>query len=281
MIAGQSLLRQISEGLRSADFAIVVLSPHFFNKKWPQEELDGLFTLETAERKIIIPIWHNVIEVEVKQFSAILAARVAITKKDLDQIVADITKAVTYAERQKEIDDPVKSKFAAINRTAAMNRKFEELGTREQGVRLVWDELANLYTLLESRIAELRGELPLPIVRDSSHKPVFFIMVYGPRRFVLRFNIRKIYLNSLRETTLEVMHYFEHEDYRGSFEGIQLIDQTTYTPFFNELDRVIWIFVNDRSAYSSADVVSRSLNAFASRIQQVLENTLLPSNTVQ
>ena len=77
------------------------------------------------------------------------------------------------------------------------------------------------------------------------------------------------------------MHYFENEDHRGSFQGIQLIDQTTYTPYFNELDQVVWIFVNDRSAYTSADVVSRSLNAFANRIQEVLEGRLVPSNIVQ
>ena len=62
---------------------------------------------------------------------------------------------------------------------------------------------------------------------------------------------------------------------------MQLIDQTTYTPFFNELDQVVRFFANDRSAYSSADVVSRSLNAFASRIQEVLEGQLVPSNLVQ
>ena len=76
------------------------------------------------------------------------------------------------------------------------------------------------------------------------------------------------------------MHYFEHEDYRGSFEAIQLIDKVIYTPFFNDLDQVLWIS-NDRSTYSSADVVSRSLNAFVSRIQDVLENRLVPSNIVQ
>jgi hypothetical protein len=51
IIVGQSLLRQISDALSRADNGVVVLSKHFFAKKWPQDELDGLYTLETTERK--------------------------------------------------------------------------------------------------------------------------------------------------------------------------------------------------------------------------------------
>jgi hypothetical protein len=281
LIVGQSLLRQISEGLKSANYGIVVLSPHFFSKKWPQEELDGLFALETAERKIIIPIWHNVSENEVKQYSAILAARVgSISKKGFDQVVSDIKRAVDFGERGRELADPVRTKFAVINRTAALNRKFDELGSTEQGVRLVWTGVSSLYSLLESRVAELRGELALPVVSDR-FQPGSFIMVYGPKKLVLRFDIRMIYANNVRETRLQQRIYFEHEDYAGSFQGIELIEESAYSPFFTEDDQVVWIFANDRSTYSSADVVSRALNAFASRIQQVLDNQLIPSNTVQ
>ena len=142
-------------------------------------------------------------------------------------MVADIKRAVDFGERGKELADPVRTKFAVINRTAALNRKFDQLGSTEQGVRLVWAEVSSLYSLLESRVAELRGELPLRVVRDRN-RPAFFIMVYGPKRLVLRFNIRKIYANSLRETRLEQRHYFEHEDYAGTFQGIQLIDECAY-----------------------------------------------------
>ncbi len=74
---GDSLLRKISEGLNQADFGIVVLSKHFFTKKWPQAELDGLFSLETVERKVVLPIWKDVTEADVKAFSPILASKLA------------------------------------------------------------------------------------------------------------------------------------------------------------------------------------------------------------
>src|ERR1700730_1573769 len=75
---GDSLLEKISEGLRSCDRGIVVLSRHFFEKPWTQAELNGLFALETKERKILIPIWLDVTKKDVLNFSPILADRVAI-----------------------------------------------------------------------------------------------------------------------------------------------------------------------------------------------------------
>ena len=61
---GGSILKGIDEGLRSCNYAIVVLSKYFFAKKWTGLELDALFGLETTERKIIIPIWKGVSEDE-------------------------------------------------------------------------------------------------------------------------------------------------------------------------------------------------------------------------
>jgi len=33
---GDSLLKKINEGLASSDYGVVILSPSFFQKKWPQ-----------------------------------------------------------------------------------------------------------------------------------------------------------------------------------------------------------------------------------------------------
>ena len=60
LVMGDSLLVSISKGLRECDFGVVVFSPDFLRKKWTQEELAGLFARETAERKIILPVWYKV-----------------------------------------------------------------------------------------------------------------------------------------------------------------------------------------------------------------------------
>jgi hypothetical protein len=73
------------------------------------------------------------------------------SEKGIDQVVADIKNAVTYAEREKEIADPLKAKFATINQTAALNQKFEQLGTTEKGADLVREEISSLFVYSRQR----------------------------------------------------------------------------------------------------------------------------------
>ena len=57
---------------------MVILSPHFFEKQWPQRELDGLVARETASgENAILPVWHRVERDDVLRYSAPLADRVA------------------------------------------------------------------------------------------------------------------------------------------------------------------------------------------------------------
>lgn len=74
---GDSIRRKIDEGLKKSKYGIVILSYSFFNKKWPQEELDGLFELEGDEKKIL-PIWLYITHDEVKKYSAMIAGKRAL-----------------------------------------------------------------------------------------------------------------------------------------------------------------------------------------------------------
>lgn len=75
---GDSLREQIDKGLNSSRFGIVVLSKAFFRKPWPKKELDGLFALEVSGKAKILPIWHDLSEEEVQEYSPMLAGRLAL-----------------------------------------------------------------------------------------------------------------------------------------------------------------------------------------------------------
>jgi hypothetical protein len=75
---GDSLRRSIDHGLANSRYGVVVLSPMFFEKKWSQDELDGLLSMETPQRTRILPVWHQVTAEQVRQFSPILAGRLGI-----------------------------------------------------------------------------------------------------------------------------------------------------------------------------------------------------------
>ncbi len=85
---GDSLRRKIDEGLANCDFGIVVLSPSFFGKNWPERELDGLATRDLGE-KVILPIWHNVSAHDVEKYSLTLADKFAAKSSDGLMAVCD------------------------------------------------------------------------------------------------------------------------------------------------------------------------------------------------
>jgi hypothetical protein len=69
---GDSIREKVDEGLANSRYGVVILSPHFFEKKWPKAELDGLFA-----RNVVLPVWFGVTEKDLLRVSPILAGRLA------------------------------------------------------------------------------------------------------------------------------------------------------------------------------------------------------------
>jgi hypothetical protein len=92
---GDSLRQSIDRGLARSLFGVVILSPHFFDKRWPQQELNGLFSREIDGEKVILPVWHNINAEEVLHNSPMLADRTAVsTEKGLEIVVQKIMQVV-------------------------------------------------------------------------------------------------------------------------------------------------------------------------------------------
>ena len=78
---GDSLRKSIDKGLLNSRFGVVVLSPAFFAKKWPQYELDGLTAREVDGHKVVLPIWHMLGRDDVLAYSPTLADKVALSTR--------------------------------------------------------------------------------------------------------------------------------------------------------------------------------------------------------
>jgi hypothetical protein len=92
---GDSLRESIDRGLARSRFGVVILSPNFFGKHWPQTELNGLATREADGAKVILPIWHEVGFAEVREYSVTLADRKAAHTRDgLQRVVQQIIDVV-------------------------------------------------------------------------------------------------------------------------------------------------------------------------------------------
>jgi hypothetical protein len=92
---GDSLRRSIDHGLSQSKWGVVIISPHFLKKEWPQKELDGLVAREINGRKVILPIWHDITYETLVKYSPTLADRFAAkSSSGLNQVVSDLLDAM-------------------------------------------------------------------------------------------------------------------------------------------------------------------------------------------
>lgn len=93
---GDSISRFIDKGLSGSKYGLVVISPVFIGKPWPEYELRGLVSREIDEDKVILPIWHGVTRGQVVQFSPPLADKLAIDTSSVSaqEVAIEILKVV-------------------------------------------------------------------------------------------------------------------------------------------------------------------------------------------
>jgi TIR domain len=106
---GDGLRRSIENALSQASFGVVILSPAYSRKVWPMRELDGLFSMETLERKLILPVLHNMRHDEIRRHWPMLSDRLSCsTDRGLavvaDQIAAAVHKSTHAGDRQPPPD---------------------------------------------------------------------------------------------------------------------------------------------------------------------------------
>jgi len=73
---GESVMKEIRKGLLNSRYGIVVLSEAYLaERKWTEHEFQGLLARETLDTTVILPIWHNITEEDVKKYDAPLTLR--------------------------------------------------------------------------------------------------------------------------------------------------------------------------------------------------------------
>jgi hypothetical protein len=97
LTVGDSLRQSIDKGLVNSRYGIVILSQSFFNKNWPQYELNGLTAREIEGKKVILPVWHNITKDEILRYSPPLADKVATvtTGNTMTRVAKALAKALS------------------------------------------------------------------------------------------------------------------------------------------------------------------------------------------
>ena len=98
LVAGRSLRGQIDNAILESQLGILFLSHSFFAKRWPREEFDALFSLESDGNTKMIPLLLPGTEVDaLRRFSPILASRLALSATD--DPIATAKLVVDHVER--------------------------------------------------------------------------------------------------------------------------------------------------------------------------------------
>ncbi|HVQ07275.1 MAG TPA: toll/interleukin-1 receptor domain-containing protein [Allosphingosinicella sp.] len=89
---GDPIRQKIDSGLAGSYFGVVVLSPNFFTRPWPNYELDGLIQKDLSQQGRLLPIWHRLTQDDVAKYAPSLAGRLALNTANIstDAIVAEL-----------------------------------------------------------------------------------------------------------------------------------------------------------------------------------------------
>jgi predicted RNA-binding Zn-ribbon protein involved in translation (DUF1610 family) len=186
---GMSLSKSIDHGLANCLYGLVVISPSFIGKAWPERELQGLVARRIAGKATIVPIWHDVDFETVLQFSPPLADIRAIRTSDgagidialqvLAVIRPDLYAAHPRAELERRASGEALSKLA--DELDAVREHLSEFQCPYCGADLAsripapvddlekhWDEVV----IYECGFEEFGGELRHPCPSDPRY-PAF------------------------------------------------------------------------------------------------------------
>jgi hypothetical protein len=99
---GDSLTQCINNGLASSRYAVLVLSPAFFQKQWTTHEMNGITQNQVAGICRILPIWHGVSAEEVRRFAAPLADLVAVdSSKGIEHVIEKIVEGIRGHDHER------------------------------------------------------------------------------------------------------------------------------------------------------------------------------------
>ena len=155
---GDNLRRRIAQGLANSRFGVVIISPKFFAKEWPQKELDMLVQLEVRSRKKrILPVWHDIDQKTITKFSLDLANIVAVQTSQGLEIVA--RKIIEVIGKSKPMNAPSdqssKENLVDLSFRKQFETKLVELGEAvgsEPTKSKIEDIIDNIIMLFKERI---------------------------------------------------------------------------------------------------------------------------------
>lgn len=266
---GDSLLKKISEGLASCDYGVVILSHHFFAKKWPTAELNGLFALEEPSKKVILPVWKGLTEDDVKKYSPILADRKAADgDAGVEAVVAALRLAVDASGRQRQLGtmESTLQRFTGLAETIKERQESAQLLGGQEGVRLVAEAAELLFDTVEKALAQLASTstvLKFAFHRRSNE----MLRADGNYRLTLHLNLRNAYVNTATSAVLTVTVIQDKSEFVRDRDWDILI-KDDFRPSFRRGREVVWKAEGDERTLSTEELAAAAIEKFRGEFER-------------
>jgi hypothetical protein len=148
---GDSITRSIDKGILGSSCGLVVISPKFIEKNWPEYELRGLTTREISGNSRIIPIWYEVDQSAVERFSPSLADKMALRASGAS--VQDIALKILMQVRPDLYESRPRSeliKLASGEAAPELMREVNELNKRLDQKQRAYEAQSVAYGYMEA-----------------------------------------------------------------------------------------------------------------------------------
>lgn len=271
---GDSLREQIDEGLKKADFGIVILSKNFFQKDWPKKELNGLFQLESANNKVILPVWHNVTRDDIASFSLMLADKVGVnTDKGLDHVVESLCLAVESANTTASFshtESPM-DKLKALDSEASHSKEVAEKIADFEGVDDVMNSIKKSIADLNDSIEKYNsqaGQLKFGKKTSTQNAQVVYYDINLPYRRLFILRLAGLHTNSATDAGLKLsIHRYLPTDLPEERAPLKLIREYDFKPTYNDdCSSVVW--KGDDLELSESELADHCLKMISEEIER-------------
>jgi TIR domain len=265
---GDNLLEKIDEGLRTSDFAVVVLSKQFFGKKrWAAAELNGLFAKEVDTGKIILPVWYGVTEDEVRQYSTILAGKLAVNAEEgLSNVVKAIRLAVETSSRQRQLTilESASERMKGLDETLSDRRDSERLLSNESGARLVNEAKDVVFDSTEQVLSELSATSNVLKFRCKRGNRFSFNADTG-FNLTLHMNLRGLVDNSAASAKFTICVFSQPDRLENKFD---ILDEEEFAPSFRRNQQVVWKSKTTSRTFPNEQLTDRAIEMLRAQIER-------------
>ncbi|MBP5407043.1 toll/interleukin-1 receptor domain-containing protein [bacterium] len=150
---GDNWKQKMLEGIKNAEFAIIVISKSFFGREWTEKELNDFLERQNSNgQKIILPILHNISFDELKEHYPSIADIQAIesNKYSCDKIALFFAKQLIQRIRTNNSDDGKRIESDDQTYISRLKQAYDSLMEFRRSIQINDDQKIDMKKLTES-----------------------------------------------------------------------------------------------------------------------------------